>query len=538
MKPVSFLITVLAYWILALSNAFALNQPTHEIVNRIAAQQSRPGYHPRNSLDLPDGLVQRFRGRAAIDWIGEGGIREDDGIRFFRHFHDPLKPWAQAGLGPASSSILWMQRPTDPMDCQEWTWSSARCYFYRALSGATPGDREQAWADTFRAIGQLMHLVVDASVPEHTRSDPHPLGGLFGSYEYWVQSLHTQTEQEGQFISRYLSSPVAPDATLVGQSTNDAAAPVPIARLIDADVYTGVDPNVTLTSAVGIAEFANANFFSEDSGYRRFLAPTYPYPSVERLVPSRRQLPMGRGVRAYYKKGLGDGLEVDPVLAECAMDAAFRDEGIATPHYKCADANVWEQTALAHVASGRRLCGGAHRLLLPPRDRRCHVRGQNLRIAGADEPMVGDFRLLYERSDGTRAELAAWAALRVDPNEPSQLLPTPQLPGDAVPDAPCFLIFRGQLGLESGAVAGPQVACPPVPPPPPPPAGQWYVYYCATFIASDSYFYATTNPPLWDFDAALLFYYKQESTGTGFSCSLKTRGWAEQPPGTRTDHPA
>ena len=267
-----------------------------------------------------------------------------------------------------------MQRPTDPMNCQEWTWSSARCYFYRALSGPTPGDREQAWADTFRAIGQLMHLVVDASVPEHTRSDPHPLGGLFGSYEYWVQSLHAQTEQEGQFISTYLSSPVAPDATLVGQPTSDAAAPVPVARVIDAEVYKGIDPNVTLTSAIGIAEFANANFFSEDSGYRRFLAPSYPYPSVERLVPSQRELPTGRGVRAYYKKGLGDGLEVDPVLAECAMDAAFRDDGIPTPAVQVHGRERLGADGPQHVAAGCRLRGGTRRLLLSRGPRR-HVRG-------------------------------------------------------------------------------------------------------------------------------------------------------------------
>ena len=246
---------------------------------------------------------------------------------------------------------------------------------------------------------------------------------------------------------------------------------------------------------------------------------------------------MERGVRAYYKKGLGDGLEVDPVLAECAMDAAFRDEGIATPQYKCADANVWEQTALAMLPRAVGYAAALIDYFFRPGIGAVTYEDQSLRITGSDEPMVGDFRLLYERSDGTRAELAAWAALRVDPNELSEPLSTPQLPGDAVPDAPCFLIFRGQLGLESGAVAGAQVACPPAPPPPPPPAGQWYVYYCATFIASDSYFYATTNPPLWDFDPALLFYYNQESTGTSFGCSLKSRGWAEQPPGTRTDHP-
>ena len=206
------------------------------------------------------------------------------------------------------------------------------------------------------------------------------------------------------------------------QPTNDAAAPVPIARLIDAEVYKGTDPNVTLTSAIGIAEFANANFFSEDSGYRRFLAPSYPYPSVERLVSSRRALPAERGVRAYYKKGLGDGLEVDPVLAECAMDAAFRDDGIPTPQYKCADGHVWEQTALAMLPRAVGYAAALVDYFFRGGIGAAVYENQSLRIAGWDEPMVGDFRLLYERSDGTRADLAAWTALRLDPNELSQPL--------------------------------------------------------------------------------------------------------------------
>ena len=39
-----------------------------------------------------------------------------------------------------------------------------------------------------------------------------------------------------------------------------------------------------------------------------------------------------------------------------------------------------------------------------------------MRIAGSSETMIGDFKLLYERSDGTRGELGAWAGLRIDPD--------------------------------------------------------------------------------------------------------------------------
>jgi hypothetical protein len=385
-----------------------------------------------------------------------------------------------------------------------------------------------------------MHLVVDASVPEHTRNDEHPLGPFFGNYEYWVDSLHKNTEAERQFVATFLASPVQPDTGLLDQPTNDSAAPVPVARLIDADVYDGSDPNVTLTSAIGIAEFANANFFSEDSGYRRFFSPTYPYPSIEGLVPSRRPLQRGPWTRAYYRKGQNDGLPVDPVLAECALDAAFRGDGIPAPQRKCTDSNVWEQTALVMLP---RAVGYAAALIDYFFRGGIGVEYENenrsLRIAGSSEPMIGDFRLLYERSDGSRVELAAWTGIRIEADDLSQTLSTPQLPADVEPGVPCWLVFRGQLGLEPGAVLGALVGCPTVPPPPPPPPerGPWVVYHCTTFNTTQNYFYATTDPPMWDFEPAVNFFYVQRSTGTGFNCGRMTWGLTEQPPGTTTEHP-
>jgi hypothetical protein len=462
--------------LLMLTHALALNQSTHEIINRVAAQTSGLDTVLRNNLNLSDGVNQRFRGRPVEDWIGEGGIREDDGVRFFRHFHDPLKPWANAGLtflGQQQSSIHWMQRTmncenVDLRNPKEWSWSAARCYFYLALTAPSADDRETAWAHAFRAIGQVMHLVVDASVPEHTRNDPHPLGGLFGSYEYWVQSLHLDAELERAFVATYLAQPVRPDRTLVERGTDDPAAPIPVARLIDTEAYLGVDPNVTLTPAIGIAEFANANFFSEDSGYRRFLAPNYPFPSVETLEPSEHPVPRGSGVRAYYKKGPRDGQPVDPVLAECAMDAAFRDDGIATPQRRCVDQNVWRQTALAMLprAVGYAAAsleyffrGRVDARLLPPE---AGGSGPRLRIvnpvASGDaggEWMTGTFSLFYDAVDGTRVPLAEWENQDLAPGTRTEVAIPPPPDGAPPPAEPgrYLLVFRGRLGSEPQAVA-------------------------------------------------------------------------------------
>ena len=77
---------------------------------------------------------------------------------------------------------------------------------------------------------------------------------------------------------------------------------------------------------------------------------------------------------------------------------------------------------------------------------------QRMTIWASTEAMEGTFQLLYDMDDGTRRELASWA-LRIDPEGSSQVV-APQLPPEAGPGASCWLIFRGQLGDESGAVVG------------------------------------------------------------------------------------
>jgi len=162
---------------------------------------------------------------------------------------------------------------------------------------------------------------------------------------------------------------------------------------------------------------------------------------------------------------------------------------------------------------------------------------QNLTISGATEVMDGTFRVLYDTDDGTRRELASWT-LRIEPDSTSPALPTPTLPADAAPGMPCWLIFRGQLGLEPDAVAGTRIACPSTTPEPPPPSGgPWVVYYCATFISSQNYLYATTDPPLDGLAPDNLFVYFQVSTNTSFNCGIKAIHVATPPPNARTEHP-
>ena len=173
----------------ACTSALALGSQTHALVNNVAAVGSaRFDHQLRAALGFKDGIATRLRHGAVLrditQWLEEGGEREDDAIRFLFHFHDPLRVADSAGLGLGSarfaSSATWMHDRA-----QLWSWPSARVRYYQALTEADPVIREALWADLFRALGQVMHLVVDASVPEHTRNDMHPFGAvkLGNSYE-------------------------------------------------------------------------------------------------------------------------------------------------------------------------------------------------------------------------------------------------------------------------------------------------------------------------------------------------------------------
>ena len=329
-------VLVAALSVLATTTVLGLNTDTHRLVNQRAVETSVAfDEYLRSKAGFPGGRETKLRARTIREWIEEGGIREDDFLRFLRHFHDPLKPWDTAGLDFVvdrhDSSVRWMQEPRQgDLDTGGfWSWRDARRLYYQALVESNPTAREMLWADVFRALGQIMHLVVDASVPEHTRNDMHPLGGLTStsSYEYWVSGQHPTQPLEDAFVATFLSAPIGflPDILQSLAPSGEHIATVPVARLIDADRYDGSNPGVTNHAdsprapvSMGISEIANANFYSENT----FLG--YPSPVDEGLIRVNLDAPSGR-VRRYWARPAGLGLlPANPLRAECASEAYRR----------------------------------------------------------------------------------------------------------------------------------------------------------------------------------------------------------------------
>lgn len=297
--------------------------------------------------------------KRVFEWFGYGGIQEDippekafslsGAITFLsnngranNHFHNPLiTDWNNAGLNKTikllldpvniisfipfiasgtcnytlipfviecgftgQSSVLWSQNPDQDPNQEvggEWSWQDAREYFYIALTGRDfagsdmpllPDEteeekRERYFADTFRAVGQLMHLVHDASVPEHTRNDIH----VRPAYEGVVENIRNTTTQWND----WMNNPISFDKSILDIPSGHPSAQVPISRIIDTDLYTGNNPEVTTTFGslqyIGIAEYTNANFFSKDTiDASNFPNPqiTQDTPIVERMITNTR----------------------------------------------------------------------------------------------------------------------------------------------------------------------------------------------------------------------------------------------------------
>ena len=107
-----------------------------------------------------------------IAWLKWGSIQEDAVPRWMRHFYDPNM---NLGLFSYMNSKDWAQSPIDQATSLggDHTWQ-------KAINSYVAGDKKTA----FIALGHVLHLIEDVTVPAHTRLDPHPKGDPF---ETWVE---------------------------------------------------------------------------------------------------------------------------------------------------------------------------------------------------------------------------------------------------------------------------------------------------------------------------------------------------------------
>jgi hypothetical protein len=278
----------LALFFLEASLLFALGVNTHETINNLVAQKSFNEFSLNsyliNNLGFTEGIEKQLRSIETMkvwEWISVGGKYEDEPpysfpyLRSANHFHNPLTDdgysgvWG-TGILSGSSSVKWSQLPIATQNPGgSYSWHDVRDYFYMALAAQTDAARQKNYADLFRGLGQLMHLVQDLSVPEHARNDGHYVPG----FEEWVAR---KDESGNMNVDISTLNPVFFDQTEL-RKPNPLGA-VPVANLFDVGRYTSLDlnPAVALIPNIGISEYANANFLSPDTMFTS----DFPYPRL------------------------------------------------------------------------------------------------------------------------------------------------------------------------------------------------------------------------------------------------------------------
>lgn len=413
---------------------------THRDLNRSAAQRL-PGFDEflRENVALAKGLTTNVNGKQIVAWIGEGGIREDDHPRYFNHFHTPLREWDQAGFSVFDASVRWAQREGQfPGGLASW--ADGRRSFLRGLKASRAPERESALAETFEILGNLMHLVSDLGSIAHTRKDPHPTGDDFEAYmdipanRGLIAGIQPET-----FSGTLLTIPLP---------AGESIATVPIARIWDSDRYSGSNPNDTVSTELGLAEFASTNFFSQDSiSATTQTDADIPYPALDRL----RTGPLMNGTQYLSKDG--DGIPITLMVAEGLFVRDFAGVPFLVNHilddavFAEYAANVLPRTIGYSAGLLDYFFRGRIDLTLDANNPDPYLI-RNL----SSEDMTGAFSVYYDDFFGERKSLAATGTVHLpaQSSRPIQLDP----PNDAAVPGEYTLVFEGRLGLEENAVVG------------------------------------------------------------------------------------
>jgi hypothetical protein len=495
-------ITILALLsCVCIESVLSFSGATHRILSDYAASNSvlnKENYLVdylgfQNGLQEP--LKWKDKSQTVSLWMQDGSELEDEGLlRFFNHFHNPLKEWANAGLNDyliipilpylyphhvtGKSAAVWALDGAAQNNSPggDWSWQKTRDLYYEALTAATDEERQQYFAMTFRGLGHQMHLIEDMGVPEHARNDAHPeqsiaaiigLGELF--FEPWAAS-------KSAFIRQYAQNPIPPTVSF---NTTIYSNYVPITQLTDTNQYNGSNPSTR--ADIGLSEYINANFFSDDtifaaerysSGDRHY----FPYPK-ESDTDLQDYINQGKlpeiilawdGVEDlgfWIAKKAGNKIEIEhflkptyhtlnlPINIPIYYRTFYRDE-------KCYEDYVKKLVPRA-VGYSAGLLDYFFRGKLDIKQTDTKSNGDiEITITNySGEPLVdGVFELYYDNPSGERVKLSlndssAQNMLKGDSKKTSFTPPTEFESGK---NNQCVLVYRGQLGKEKEGVIGKQ----------------------------------------------------------------------------------
>jgi hypothetical protein len=442
----------------------ALEVDTHKAINEYIAIGIINGFsldsYLKNQLGFQNGVEEQIKfgdSKKVCSWIGGGGVTEDRPPGFFQipylrstnHFHDPISNQGFGGfifgvLFNGESSIQWSQRPIGGQSPGgHYSWFDIRDYYNKALTSAVKTDRDKYFAETFRGLGQIMHLVQDISVPDHARNQFH----VGYHYEKFVLRYQKEVlpEYKGKFKS-LLASPFQFDQSLL--NVKSPLAPIPFANLFDSEKYTGSNPGDTLNNNLGLSEYTNANFFSDLTIFKNY---SHPKKENTNAILKEEEAEDGEIDRKYYISGYqSENLALYSYIANPApeLPGEWKYTLDDTVHKDYASKLIpravgYSAGLLNYFFRGK--LGVEQTGVTPSRD--VEITITNL----SEEPLVdGVFELYYDNENGERIKLKLSATEVKGLQKEATFTTSFRRPSDfeTGKEDEYMLVYTGQLGNE------------------------------------------------------------------------------------------
>ena len=425
---------------------------THAEIGATAVDRSNLDTILKSQYDFERGTALTINGQTVRGWIAVGATREDfPAFRSLNHFHNPLKPWPSGGGPLGQSSVYWQQNPDQGFG-GTWSWPVARQRLFEFLTLPSPMAREQALADTARALGQVMHMLQDAASPAHTREDPHLIRD---GYEARIEEIRASADATLRArFEALLAAPSALPAISIFTLTGDPHAPDPVARLIDSDRYGGTAQSYATGAQAGLAEYTSGGYVSDDTIFLGFALPRR-----ESLGPAFFDPPADTpGARRYFPKAT-DGDAVPHFVGEGALYERLLFRGQLVGGFVLDD-KVYEDYATQLIPRAVDYSAGLlnyffrsnfdFTLDVSSSDPQKRLLTISIPPDPAAETMDGTFTLYAEDRDGVRSPVSG-AALTTALFRGALA----QAVFTSVSDVRAYvLVFQGKLGNEQGAVTG------------------------------------------------------------------------------------
>lgn len=265
---------VLGIAILCCTRAYAYKEEVHQRLTKRAFERADTanGFLARIGVKPTDIFGGRIPSRLAMD----GAYDQDHrvlGLSCFNHFFDPVDlqplrmPATEGCLRMGSTAPDWA---LGRASLNDYDLPHAKLYLARAILDANPGSREFHYREFFLSLGHMVHLIQDMAQPEHTRNDPHPPEPVPARWQAFLRAIGIDTDVHFGLYENWTfqhfgieQDPITGQRVLLPDGTDPAAyfEGYPLVKLDEYDHYFSTG------TGLGIAEYSNRNFVTQDTNY-------------------------------------------------------------------------------------------------------------------------------------------------------------------------------------------------------------------------------------------------------------------------------